>query len=120
MTRKGMNRRGGQAAEAVLAEQQYVSATDVLVGLGWLTPSHIDRWRQGRIESLESVAPVEPSTIAAALAAMQCRAQDRRLNPSETDYVARTRDRRPLRFSASGDAAVEHTYRTHWVSPDLP
>ena len=108
-----------QAAEAALAEQQYVSATDVLVGLGWLTPSHIDRWRQGRIESLESVAPIEPSKIAAALQAFQRWAQDRRLNPSETEYVARTRDGRQLRFSIDGDAAVERVYRTHWVSPDL-
>jgi hypothetical protein len=119
MTRRSLNGRVTQAAEAAFAEQQYVSATDVLVGLGWLTPSHIDRWRQGRIESLESVAPVESSKIAAALEALQRWAQDRRLNPAETDYVARTRDRRPLRFSVSGDAATEQIYRTHWVSPDL-
>jgi hypothetical protein len=120
MTRKSLNGRVTQAAEAAFAEQQYVSATDVLVGLGWLTPSHIDRWRQGRIESLESVAPVDPSKVAAALEALQRWAQERRLNPAETDYVARTRDRRPLRFSVSGDAAAERAYRTHWVSPDLP
>jgi hypothetical protein len=120
MTRKSLNRRVTVAAEAALAEQQYVSTTDVLVGLGWLTPSHIDRWRQGRIESLESVAQVEPGKIAAALEAFERWAQDRRLNPSETEYLARTRDRRQLRFSVSGDPAIESAYRTHWVSPDLP
>jgi hypothetical protein len=120
MTRKSLNRRVTQAAEAALAELQYVSTTDVLVGLGWLTPSHIDRWRQGRIESLESVAQVEPSKIAAALEAFERWAQDRRLSPSETEYLARTRDRRKLRFSISGDPAIESAYRTHWVSPDLP
>jgi hypothetical protein len=119
MTRKSLNRRVTQAAEAALAEQQYVSTTDVLVGLGWLTPSQIDRWRQGRIESLESVAQVEPSKIAAALEAFERWAQDRRLNPSDTEYLARTRDRRQLRFSVSGDPAIESAYRTHWVSPDL-
>jgi hypothetical protein len=41
------------------------------------------------------------------------------LQPSETAYVARTRDRRPLRFSRSGDDAIERAYRTHWVSPEL-
>jgi hypothetical protein len=46
-------------------------------------------------------------------------ARDNELKPSETDYVARTRDRRRLRFSVSGDAAIEQAYRTHWVSPDL-
>ena len=43
----------------------------------------------------------------------------RGLKPSETAYVARTRDRRPLRFSKSGDEGIERAYRTHWVSPEL-
>ena len=119
MTRKSLNGRVTQVAESSLSEQRYVAATDVLVGLGWLTPSHIDRWRQGRIESLESVVPVDPSKVAAALAAFGSWAQSRQLNPSETDYVASTRDCRRLRFSVSGDEAIERTYRTHWVSPDL-
>ena len=33
--------------------------------------------------------------------------------------MARTRDRRPLRFSASGQEPIERSYRTHWVSPTL-
>ncbi len=45
--------------------------------------------------------------------------RDRGLNPSETDYVARTRDRRRLRFSVTGEDAIERAYRTHWVSPEL-
>lgn len=39
--------------------------------------------------------------------------------PSETGYVARTRDRRPLRFSVSGASGIERAYRTHWVAPEL-
>jgi hypothetical protein len=35
------------------------------------------------------------------------------------EYVSRTRDRRPLRFSANADPAIERAYRTHWVSTDL-
>jgi hypothetical protein len=120
MTQKSLSGRVTRAAEAAFAEKQYVSAIDVLVGVGWLAPSHIDGWRQGRIESLESIAPVDPNKIEAALSALQRWAQDRRLKPSETEYVARTRDRRTLRFSINGDAAVERAYRTHWISPDLP
>jgi len=41
------------------------------------------------------------------------------LQASETAYVARTSDRRPLRFSRSGDPDIERAYRTHWVSPTL-
>ena len=115
-----LEQRVTRVAEAVLAEQRFVSAIDVLIGLGWLAPSHVDRWRQGRVESLEQVMQVNPSKITAAMAAFERWAQDQGLKPSETDYIARTRDRRQLRFSASGDAATERAYRTHWVSPDLP
>jgi hypothetical protein len=44
-----------RAAEATLAEQSYVSPVDVLLRLGWLAPTHLDLWRQGRIESLEQM-----------------------------------------------------------------
>src|SRR5258705_6102667 len=119
MTRQDLKQRVTQAAEEALAEQQFVSAIDVLLGLGWLAPSHLDRWRQGRIESLERVVQANLSKVTMAMAAFRCWARDRGLNPSETEYVAGTRDRRQLRFSVSGDAAIERAYRTHWVSPDL-
>jgi hypothetical protein len=44
-----------RAAEAVVAEREYVSAIDVLIGVGWLTPPAVERWRQGRVENLERV-----------------------------------------------------------------
>ena len=119
MTRQDLERRVTRAAEEVLAEQRFVSAIDVLLGLGWLAPSHLDRWRQGRVDSLERVVQANLSKITVAMAAFRRWAHDRGLNPSQTDYVARTRDRRQLRFSVSGDAAIERAYRTHWVSPDL-
>jgi hypothetical protein len=42
-----LERRLADAAEAALAQQSYVSAIDVLLGLGSLSPSHLARWRQG-------------------------------------------------------------------------
>jgi hypothetical protein len=48
MTRQDLEQRVTRAAEAALAEQRFVSAIDVLLGLGWLAPSHLDQWRQGR------------------------------------------------------------------------
>jgi Uncharacterized conserved protein (DUF2293) len=119
MARQNLEQRVTLAAEAALAEQRYVSVVDVLVGLGWLAPSHLDQWRQGRVESLEGVVQANLSKVTAAMAAFRRWARDRGLNPSETDYVARTRDRRRLQFSVSGDAGIERAYRAHWVSPDL-
>jgi hypothetical protein len=107
------------AAESALAAQGFVSAIDVLTGLGWLPPLNADRWRQGRVDHLEEVITAGAPKLARAMATFREWAEGRGLRPSETAYVARTRDRRPLRFSASGDAALERAYATHWVSPDL-
>lgn len=117
--RQRIERRVTEAAEAALAQRKYVSAIDVLVGIGWVAHSDVDRWRQGRIEYLERAVQPNLRKTSAAMRAFRDWAKDRGLKPSETAYVARTRDRRPLRFSKSGDAQIERAYRTHWVDPEL-
>jgi hypothetical protein len=108
-----------QAAEAALTEQHFVSAIDVLVRMGWLVPAAVDRWRQGRVEDLETEVQVNLHKLSTAMGIFRRWAEARGLRPSETAYLARTRDRRPLRFSRAGDDSIERAYRTHWVSPEL-
>jgi len=108
-----------RAAEAALAERKVVSPIDVLIGVGWLAPSEVDRWRQGRIPYLEAAAQVNLGKLSMAMKYFRGWARDRGLRPSETAYVARTRDRRSLRFSKSGAPDIERAYRTHWVSSEL-
>jgi hypothetical protein len=69
MRREDLEERVKRAAEAALAEQQYVSAIDVLLGLGWLAPTHLQQWRQGRIESLERVVQANLNEVTVAMAA---------------------------------------------------
>jgi hypothetical protein len=119
MTARSIEDRVTRAAEAALADKQFVAPVDVLVGVGWLQPGLVDRWRQGRIEYLEAAAQVDPSKLSAAMTAFRRWTERRGLQPSEIEYVARTRDRRRLRFTSSGDPAIERAYSTHWVSPEL-
>jgi hypothetical protein len=114
-----LDQRVVRAAEAALAERRFVTAIDVLVGLGWLEPRRVDEWRQGRVPYLEAVVIASLGKISTAMKAFRGWAVARGLKPSETAYVARTRDRRRLRFSKSGDPRIEQAYRTHWVSPEL-
>ena len=107
-----------RAAEAALAERRFVTAIDVLVGVGWLAAARVDEWRQGRVEYLER-AGCEPGEDFDRDALVSSMGTGEGLKASETVYVARTRDRRPLRFSKSGDPEIERAYRTHWVSPEL-
>jgi hypothetical protein len=108
-----------RAAEAALAEHKFVTPIDVLVGIGWLEPRRVDEWRQGRVEYLEAVVNASLAKISTAMRLFRRWASARSLKPSETEYVSRSRGRRPLRFSKTGDQAIERAYRTHWVSPEL-
>jgi hypothetical protein len=109
-----------KVAEAALADRHFVTAIDVLVGVGWLTTPQIDRWRQGRVDYLERLVTANLSKISTAMAAFRQWAQKEGLNPSESAYLSRARDHRPLRFSKNCDPRIEAAYRTHWVSPKLP
>ena len=108
-----------KAAETALAAQHYVSPLDVLVGIGWLDPGTMKRWRLGQVDCLEGVIQTSLPRISEAMKLFRSWAAERGLFASETDYVARTPQRERLRISRSGDATIERLYRTHWVSPEL-
>ncbi|GAB3743570.1 DUF2293 domain-containing protein [Microlunatus parietis] len=109
-----------RAAESSLADAGVVSPIGVLIGLGWLTEAAVERWRYGKPARLEPVLQVDLAKATMAIGYLETLARERGLRPSETDYVARTVDRRRLQFSESGDPGVERRFRTHWLSPDLP
>jgi hypothetical protein len=109
-----------RAAEATLARQHYVSAIDVLCGMGLLASSAVDSWQKGRIDYLEREIQGSQNKITSSMTIFQRWAQAKGLMPSETAYVRVARDGSvPLRFSLSGDAQIEKNYRTHYVSPTL-
>ena len=56
MARQDIEVRVRRVTEQALAEQHYVRPVDVLLGLGWLAPTHVDEWRQGRVAYLEGAA----------------------------------------------------------------
>jgi hypothetical protein len=117
--RQSLADRVAGAAESSLAIQEYVAPLDVLVGIGWLDASTEKRWRLGQIESLEGALQVNPARIFEAMELFRSWVKTKGLQASAAEYVIRTPQRQPLRFSRSGDAASESAYRTHWISPEL-
>jgi len=111
--------RVAKAAEGALADRHFVSAIDILTGIGWLDRGAVERWRRGQIDCLEEAVQSNPSRISEAMRLFQSWATARGLFASETAYVDRTPQRQTLRFSRSGNPAIEASYRTHWVSPEL-
>jgi hypothetical protein len=115
-----LERRVVRAAETALSRQQYVSAIDVLCGMGLLAPTHVESWRKGRIDFLEQVIQGNLRKISLSMAMFRRWAGEKGLQPSETRYVRSTRTGTvDLRFSESGDPEIERSYRTHYVSPAL-
>ncbi|HMI95090.1 MAG TPA: hypothetical protein VK479_01170, partial [Micropepsaceae bacterium] len=108
-----------RAAEAALAAQHFVSAIDILIGIGWLDAGAVERWRRGQVDCLEEAVQANPPRIAEAMRLFGSWAIAKGLFPSPTAYVGRTPDRPTLRFSRDGNPAIEEFYRTHWVSPEL-
>src|SRR5215472_2916487 len=117
--RRRLADRVAKAAEALLAAQKYVSPVDVLVGIGWLDPGALKRWRQGQVEYLEAVVQTNLSRISEAMKLFRSWAAAKGLIPSETSYIARTPLRQTPRFSKSGSPTIEKLYRTHWISGEL-
>jgi len=118
-SRSRLEQRIVTVAEAALEHKKYVSPIDVLVGIQWLPHSAVDRWRQGRLPYLELGATANLNKLSTAMDLFRSWAVRRGLKPSQTAYVASTRDRRLLHFSASGQEAMERAHRTHWVLPAL-
>lgn len=119
--KQALEQRVVRAAEATLAHQKYVSAIDVLTGMGLLAPTHLKNWRNGRIDFLERVIQGDLKKISLAMRIFRRWATAKGLKPSETQYVRHTRGPKvDLRFSKSGDLGIEKAYRTHYVSPELP
>jgi hypothetical protein len=114
-----LERRVFAAAEATLTRSKSVSPLDVLAQIGWLPEGLVDDWRRGRVDYLERAASVHADKLATALEHLRRWAAREGLEPNEVAYVAATRDRRPLRFTADGDRAAERAWRTHWIRPEL-
>lgn len=117
--RSALTERVARAAEAALAVQGYVSPIDVLVGIGWLDGGTLERWRRGQIDCLERAVQASPPRVLEALKLLQSWATEKNLPAIPTLYVARTPQRQTLRFSRSGDPAIEALYRNDWVSQEL-
>ncbi len=117
--RTGLADRVARAAQAALAAQGVATPIDVLVRIGWLDVGAMESWRRGQIDCLERAIRTDPSRTLEALHLLQSWATGEDVSASPSDYVARTVQRQPLRFSRSGDPAIEALYRTHWVSHEL-
>jgi hypothetical protein len=112
-----LERRIVTAAENLLARAKIVTPVEVFTAMGWLP--NLQAWEREQADTLEGIAAVTPDKLADAREILRRWAGHRGLTPGESSYVSANRGRRPLRFTAGDDEAVDREYRTHWVAPDL-
>lgn len=114
-----LDRRVAAIAEELVRRKKVVTPLDVVTGLGWVSGRVVQSWELGKTPSLDAVAAVPAERLAEAAACLAKWASDRGLLQSDVEYLSGTRDRRALRFTASGDAAVERLFTTQWTDPNL-
>lgn len=120
MNREELSKKVTTIANHVLHDKQYVSSIDILLGLGYLTPSVLEDWRRGRFPYLEQRLQVNLGKLSYAMECFCQWALKQGLLPRETAYVQKACSRTiHLRFSKSGSDTIEKHYRTHYISPIL-
>ena len=108
------------AAEAALADQQYVSAIDIYTRIGLLSPVHVEAWRQGRIDCLEPMIQGNPKKVSLTMELFHNWAIEKGLKPCEIQYARHTRTGAlALQFSPGGDPVIEAYYIRHYLAPGL-
>lgn len=121
-----MNRQELQAKLSVvtselLREKGYISTVDVLMKLGCLDRKDYEAWRTRKVPYLERVIKINLSRLDFIIRAVQRNSRNGRLRPRWTAYVSWGKGHKvPLRFSKSGEPAIERGYATHFLKGEAP
>jgi len=106
-----------RAVAAILEKSKVVTPVDVLIGMGLLTPEHLEGWRRGRIPYLEKVIDCNLTRLSRLLRILRFHVHDLKLVLSETVHVCYGNKRQRLRFTKTGDAKLEQAYARHFIWP---
>ena len=93
----------------------FAAPVDVLMDIGVLDKKKYDDWRHGRVPYLEAVCSVNLHKLSEIMKVVRAYAAANGLKPSFTDYRQVGAKDRKLRFSKSGNPAIEKAYATHYV-----
>jgi hypothetical protein len=120
MNRQELSKKVISIAKQALDAKQYVSSIDILLGLGYLSPTVLEDWRRGRFPYLEQHLQANLNKLSFAMQCFRQWTTKNGLLPRETAYVQKSTNRTiHLRFSKSGQEQIEKHYRTHYISHSL-
>jgi hypothetical protein len=104
------------AVDQLLPDRSVIIPVEVFIQMGILRQEDYEAWRFGRIPYLERVIQANLSKANRILRILRLYAEDRGLRPSRTVYKKWGKGEKiGLRFSKSGNPAIEELYATHYV-----
>jgi hypothetical protein len=106
----------------ILETNNVVTPVDLLLRLQRISKQQYEDWRFGRIPYLERVCIGNLSTLSVILRILDHHARAIGLKPSQTVYHKWGRGRKHivLRFSKTGEPALEAAYSRHYVATGRP
>ncbi len=106
-------------ASDLLRTKGYISFVDVFIQLGYLDPADYEKWRRKRAPCLERLIKVNLNKINFIMKTVRKNCRNGGLKESRTDYRSWGKGAKTtLRFSKSGEEAIERTYATHFLKPN--
>lgn len=104
-------------AGKIVSKKGFVSAIDLFVAIGWLTPDKLREWKAGKVPYLERVITANLHKLSSAMKEFRSWAIHSKLKPSLTVYKHKSCK---LHFSKSGNHNIETAYSTHYVLQKTP
>jgi len=118
---RDLQERVEQAADAILRASGSVGPLELMLQLGWLTPSHFASWKKGIIPSLVEVLQVGHEKQGKAFHHFEQWALNHRLTAVKVPCRRSTpRGEIPLRVTAADNPAAEEFFHTHYMPGDMP
>lgn len=110
--------RVSRAIADLMRQRKPISAAAVFIQMGMLRETDFQAWRAGQVPYLERVIHGSLGKASRVLRILAHDARERGLVPVLAHYRGVGRARVvPLRFSKSGERALEEAYRRHFVPP---
>lgn len=118
MNRKQLELKLGDVTSSLFREKGYLAFVDIFMALGYLKKKDYESWRKKQIPYLERAISINLGKISFIMKTVRKNCREGNCRESWTGYHSWGKGKKiPLRFSKSGEKAIEQTYATHFLKP---
>ena len=118
MNRQQLQSKLSKVSTKLMQEKGFIAFVDVFMEMGYLEPKEYENWRMKRVPYLERVITANLNKISFIMKTLRRNCRNGNCRESWTAYHSWGKGKKvPLRFSKSGEPAIEETYATHFLKP---